>query len=439
MNAKNNKLLFVILMTAISAFSFPDITTAQTDSQAVSKSEFDRGMESFSQGDYAAAVKAFKKSEAQGMKSAALFYNLGSSYYKLGDYEKSRDYFNKVRDYKDMKYLAEYNLGLVALKLDDLVSAEKWFAGVAGNSNDKKLIYLADKKLGLIASQKKPQWLTKKWSAYVGASLGYDDNVNFAPLGISAERSDSFYDAFAYVDYLFAGDRKNGWLAEVSFYDINYLHEDIYDEFDIGAAIKKYLQLGNNWQTIYSLEVSKIYYDGEDYQTIGGLSAEARYSLSRDERLSLRYRYEDINSDNVLFDYLEGWRQNIHAEYSLYQAKGYGLIYYELELNDRNDLSLTTGDYSYSPTRHQFRGKYTGILSQRWDLTGDLSYTASIYPATASQDRQDDRVKAAMYADYRFSRDFKLRAKAEYTDNRSTEDIYAYKQTVYTLGLNAYF
>jgi len=79
------------------------------------------------------------------------------------------------------------------------------------------------------------------------------------------------------------------------------------------------------------------------------------------------------------------------------------------------------------------------MLSRNWHLTGDLAYRASDYPTTPNQDRQDDRYKAAVYADYRFTRDIKLRAKVEHTNNRSTENIFAYKRTIYTVGLNALF
>lgn len=443
MNSTKNKLLFVILM-ALTCFSSPVISATQISVQTSPQDEFKKGTESFVQGDYVTALKIFKKAEAQGMQSPALYYNLASSYYKLGEYEKSREYFNKVRKYKGMQYLAEYNLGLIALKLDDKKSAEKWFAGVAKNSKDKKLVVLAKIKLKEITSlkiveRKKSQWVTKKWSAYLRVSLGYDDNVNFAPLGITAERSDSFSEIVTSADYLFFGDRKNGWLGEVYFYDINYLKENLFDEYEYGAAIKKYLQLNRDWQTLYTLDMSKINYGGEDYQTIAKIGAKARNSLSKNERLYLHYAYEDINSDNPLFDYLEGWRQKLRAEYRLYHKQDNSRFYYELELNKRNDLSLTSGDFSYSPTRHTFRGKYTSVLSREWHLTGDLSYRASDYPTTANQDRQDDRIKAAMYADYRFSRDFKLRAKVEYVDNRSTEDIFAYQRTIYTLGFSVLF
>ncbi len=431
MNSIKIKLLLVILM-ALSGFASPLVA-------ATSQDEFKKGAESFNQGNYAAAVKTFKKAEAQGMKSPALYYNLAGSYYKLAEYKKSAEYFQKVRKYKSMQSLAEYNLGLIALKNNDKKSAKNWFSSVAKNSKDAKLVVLAENKLKGTTVRKKSSWLTKEWTAYLSGSLGYDNNVNFAPLGITTEKSDNFSEVVTSVDYLFSGDRKNGWLAEAYFYNINYFNENIYDEYEYGIGVKNNLQLSRNWQSNYSLDMSKINYGGEDYQTITKLSGEVRNSLSRNQRLYLRYVYEDIKSDKAIFDYLEGWRQKLRAEYRLYRKQDNIRIYYEFELNNRNDLSVTSGVYSYSPTRHTVRGKYTSKLSREWHLVGDLSYRASDYPTTANQDRQDDRVKAAVYLDYRFAKDFRLRTKVDYADNSSTENIFAYKRTVYSLGLSALF
>lgn len=436
----NNKLLLIIL-TVLIIFSSPLVSASQDD--------FKKGTESFIQGDYAVAVKAFKQAEMQGMKSPALYYNLASSYYKLGEFKKSRDYFNKVRNYKDMRDLADYNLGLIALNQDDKQTAKKLFTNVAKNTDDKKLAALAEKNLREIGSQKPASWVTKKWSGYLSASLGYDDNVNFGPLGISNEVSGSFSELIATGDYLFSGDRKNGWLGEAYFYSIKYLdidppNEDLFDEYEFTAGIKKYLQLNPDWQTLYSLNIRKISYSGEDYQTIAKIGAEARNKLSRNERLHLRYSYEDINSDRPLYDYLEGWRQKLRAEYRLYRKRDNSRLYYELELNNREDISpgnpsTSSGFFSYSPTRHTLRGRYTSKLNRAWHLTGDLAYRYSDYPATVDQDRQDDRYKAAVYADYLFTNDVKLRAKLEHMNNRSTEDIFTYRRTMYSLGLNALF
>jgi hypothetical protein len=441
MKVINIKLLFFVTIL-LSGFSLP-VMSAQS---AKADSAFNLGAESFSKKDYSSAIKAFEQAEANGLKTPALYYNLASSYYMAEQYGKAREYFLKVREFDEMQDLADYNLGLVALKQNDKKSAENFFSGVVKKSSDKKLVALAGSNLKDIKPRTKslPAWTTKKWSAYLSASLGYDDNVNFAPLGISNEISSSFSELFASGDFLFSGDRKNGWLAEAYFYTIKYYDvdepiTDLYDEYEFGIGIKKNFQINRLWRAFLSLDASKINYAGEDYQTIAKISAEARKSLSSNERLNLRYSFEDIKSDNLLFDYLEGWRQKIRAEYRLYRKSDNSRIYYELELNDRNDLSITAGDFSYSPTRHVIRGRYTRLLSDKWHLTGDLAYRYSDYPTTASQDRQDNRVKVAAYADYRFTRDVKLRAKAEYTDNSSTEDIFTYNRLIYTLGINAYF
>jgi len=400
---------------------------------------FNKAADFFNQGDYAAAVKQFKNAETQGMESAALYYNLASSYYKLGNYEKSIEYFNKVKSYREMRDLAEYNLGLLALKQNDNAAAKKWFTAVKNNSADKKLVSLSKKQLTEISRQKRIKQPAKKWSAYLSLAAGYDDNVNFAPLGISAERSDSFSRIIISADYLLSGNKKDGWLAEVFFYDINYRSESLFDEYEYGAGIKKYLKINPDWKTQYFLKASKINYASEDYQTITKAGVKAKYSISRKEGIYLRYNYDDITSDNVIYDYLEGWRQKIRAEYRHYNTKDIKRIYYELELNNRNDLSTVAGDFSYSPTRHTLRAKYTGIFSRQWRLTGDLAYRVSDYPVTANQDRNDKRLKASLYADYRFDKTFKLRAKVEHTDNSSTEDVFDYRRTVYTVGLSKLF
>ena len=453
MNSINIKLIFIIWLT-VAGFASPLFAAQQTSAEVIAPQEaFEKGKKSFAEENYTAAVKEFEKAEEQGMKSPALYYNLASSYYMLEEYENSRAYYKKVREYKNMQYLADYNIGLIALNQNDENTAKKLFSTVAKNSNDKKLVSLAQGRLKKVKPSKSPAWVTKKWTAYLSASLGYDDNVNFAPLGISNEVSSTFSEFIASGDYLFSGDRKNGWLGDAYFYSLKYYDidvpddaftSDLFDEYEFGAGIKRYLQLNRDWQTLYSLNMSKINYGGEDYQTITKIGAEARNTLSRNERIYLRYSYENINSDNTLFDYLEGSRQKLRAEYRLFRKQDKSRIYYELELNNRNDISpgnppLSTGTFSYSPTRHTVRGMYTSILSPEWHITGDLAYRTSDYPTTADQDRQDDRYKAAVYADYRFARDLKLRAKVEYTDNSSTEDVFTYKRTIYTLGLSALF
>ena len=245
MNVTNIKLL-ILAIVVLSGISLP-VLSADT---ATAESAFNLGTESFAKKDYSSAVKAFEQAEANGMKTPALYFNLASSYYKAEQYEKARENLLKAREYKEMRDLADYNLGLVAINLNDSKTAEKLFTGLVKNSSDKKLVALAERNLIKIKPGPRPlpPWMTKKWSAYLSASLGYDDNVNFAPLGITNEISSSFSDFLASGDLLFSGDRINGWLAEAYFYSIKYYDvdgpiTDLYDEYEFGIGIKKNMQI----------------------------------------------------------------------------------------------------------------------------------------------------------------------------------------------------
>jgi len=417
-------LLVALFNTCFSVFAVtPDKLT---------RLEFSQGTQLFKKGQYSAAAKKFKKAEAQGMKSLALDYNLASSYYKLADYNKSRIYFNKIRSYPEMRYLAEYNLGLIAEKQRNKPLATKLFSSVNENSEDKKLVALAENKLTKLRPAAKTS--KRKWSAYASLAYGYDDNVSFAPTGISSNLSDNFFELIAFADYVFSGDKNNGWLAEASYYGVDYSKEN-FDEYDYGIGVKKYQKLNADKNIEYSMNINKLNYAGSAYQSIIRLGVQIGKKLSTFERLYLRYGYEDIRSENTLYNYLEGSRHKFRTEYRQYNKSNIKKIYYELELNNRIDLTTA----SYSPRRHTVRGRYTHIFSKDWRLTGDLAYRISNYPTIASQDRNDTRLKASAYFDYYFDATMKLRAKVEYADNNSNINTYDYTRTVYTIGASKSF
>ncbi|RDH80715.1 MAG: hypothetical protein DIZ80_16950 [endosymbiont of Galathealinum brachiosum] len=401
---------------------------------ASSKNHFKDGVKLFETEKYSQAAKKFELARKQGLKSTALYYNLGSTYYKTGNYKKSRQYFNTLKNIPRMKSLAEYNLGLIALKLNDITKANNHFKAVIKENKDNKLIYLSQKKLDKYLPDKKP------WSVYAGATLGYDDNINIAPVGIVVNESGVFTDYVVAADYVVKGNRKNGWISDFILTNTNYTATNIYDQNQYGVGIKK-TRSYNKWNSHVKFSYDKFNYSHEDYLSTFKLETQGKYNWSKNSKIYLKYRYENISSDNALYDYLDGWKQNLRAEYRLYNKKSSSRFYYEMELNDRNDLvTAVTGDeFSYSPTRHAFRLKHTEILNKKWRATGDISYRTSDYPATATQDRNDDRYKLAAYADYRLNKRLQVRYKLEYTDNNSNEAIFDYTRTVYTLGINAFF
>jgi len=399
---------------------------------ASAESDFSKGLEFFRSGDYSSAVVQFELARKQGMNSVAIHYNLASSYYKLEKYELSRRYFKLVSQSPKMSDLAEYNLGLIELKVNNRKQAKKYFSEIVKDSKDKKLVSLSVKQLRKIKN------MDDKWRAYFSLNMGNDDNITASPVDAALDVSDTFYDVFLSLDTVISGKRKDGWLADVIYFKIDYSDSDFYDEYQYAAGLRKEQRLGS-WDTSAHLSVSNSNFGGIDYQSALKLDVKGKTSLTKTKRLYLRYRYEDISSDEALFSYLEGWRQRARIDYRDYQKNSSHQLYYEYELNDRGELITSTYAYDYSPTRHTIRGKYTFNINSAWAVTGDLSYRVSDFPASASFERNDDQMKAALLVDYRIDKTLKLKTKLQFTDNESTVDQYDYDKTTISLGVSKQF
>ena len=390
-------------------------------------------MESFKAGDDAAAAAYFESAMKQGMDSVSLQYNLASSYYKLGRYEESKKYFKLVNQTVVMRDLAQYNLGLIALKEKKGTLARQYFNSVANSGKDKKLTGLSIKQLIALANSQKEN----RWHAYLSSHIGYDDNISSVSGDSVLDIADTFYDVFAMVDLLISGRRLDGWVADAYLFGINYRETETNDEKQYTLGIKRSILL-KYWDTSARLSYTKSIYGGDDFQRITKLDIKGRKPISNSDRLYFRYRYEDIKSENIFYDYLEGWRQRARVEYRSYSVKNIKQIYYELELNNRGELVTATFNYDYSPTRHTIRGIYTQVF-KRWWLTGDLSYRFSDYKASSTIDREDDQWKLALSADYHIDRTFKFITKLQYTDNTSSIDRYIYDKSVIKIGLSKLF
>ena len=56
---------------------------------ASAKTDFELGAKYFNEGDYNRAVIQFENAYKQGMRNVSLYYNLGSSYFKINNYQRS--------------------------------------------------------------------------------------------------------------------------------------------------------------------------------------------------------------------------------------------------------------------------------------------------------------------------------------------------------------
>ena len=394
--------------------------------------DYEAGIRLFKEGDYHSAITRFESARNAGMSTAALYFNLGSAYFKIGKYAESKRYFNRVVEYPEKRPLAEYNLGLIALKQNDAYQALKHFEYAEKNSKNKKIIDLSKQKIASLQSILKP------WKVQLAAYIGYDDNISVTPDNLALGVDDSFYDILANADVVVHGQRQRGWLLSASYFKIDYRDSNEFNQDYFTAGVRNEHRFGE-WNTIAHLRAGRSSFGGQDLQSFYKLDVLGNKSFSGNQKILLQYRFDDFTSENPTYDYLEGWRQRAKIRYARNTVKHNVQAYYELELNERGELVTNAFSYEYSPTRHTLGAKYTYKLNNRWFLTGDLWYRDSDFPASATVDRQDQRWTINALLDYRIDSTLLVKTNVKYIDKQSTFDLYTYDRTIVSLGLSKLF
>jgi hypothetical protein len=405
---------------------------ASSELLASAESDYESGVEAYTSGDNAAAISFFESAQAQGMETIALKYNLASSYYRAGQLVDARVLFEQLAWIEGMQDLSNYHLGQIAMDQRDRATATYHFDKVVTSGKDEKLSKLSQKYLALLAKDE------PRWQSYINLNLGYDDNINSVTGDSVLDEADNFAELAASTEYLLSGQRRDGWMLNAILHAIEYQDNDSTDQVILSAGIKRSLRLAD-WDTSANLLLSKSTYGGDDFQTTTKLDVVGRKPLTRRHRLYLRYRAEDIRSDNALYDYLEGWRQRGRVEYRHYDTNNIKYLYYELELNDRGQLVTPVDSYEYSPTRHTIRGIYTHVLGNKWWLTGDVAYRASDFDPSPTIDRIDDQWTFGLSAEYLIDKTFRLTTKYQLVDNSSSVDRYNYDKSIFKVGLSKLF
>lgn len=393
--------------------------------------DFELGRDKFNQGQYELALTYFNRALSQGNTSPKLLYALGSVHYKLKNYKASWKYFEKTTKIKQFAPLSYYNLGLIAHKVDDDKLALKYFKRSKSITNSKNLKNLTSKQISTLTSSK-----YNPWGGYASAGYGNDSNITSAPSGVASNESGSFVRATALVNYIVTGSRSNGLIAKATIFANDYLDTSFNDDksFAMDISLRDTVE---QWKLAYEAGIKQSTYGDDDFQRTYKFTFKAKNKFPNKNELRLRYRYEDINSLVTRFDYLEGSRQKLRAEYRIKWSGDMLRLQYELELNDRQN----TVTRNYSPTRHKLAVKYDNKLDPANSIGGEVEYRASDYDATATQDRSDDRVSAAIKHTYSFDDKWKLKTRIKYKTNDSNEpgDIFDYDRTIATIDLSRRF
>lgn len=399
----------------------------------------------FQQGEYSLAKTTFEQALAlalkQGQPLQSIYYNLGSTCYKLEQYDESRSYFSHLLADKKLQAIVYYNLALIENKQGNKKNTIDYLNTGRQLASEPQLTALIDEQLLKLTPQKptktKPG-TDKDWQAYAYLTGGYDSNINFAPLEVASDESGSFAQAIAIFDKVIVGEamgaKQHALLFTSNIFLSNYFATDFNDYrlYDIGL---RYLLPVNRWRNAIELNLKQSDYGHDDYQRIYASTLKTRRRFSGGDTLRLRYRYEQVNSINPLYDYLEGDRHRFRLGYRFKWPRDALQLWYELELNDR----LNTLNRNYSPTRNSVRLRYDRKLNASNKVYAELEYRRSDYDPTPVQDRADDRSTAMLAYSNDLASDWQLLFKWRYRRNHSTDSVFSYERHVAMLTLRKTF
>lgn len=437
---------FIIFLICAQAVAEPSVSSnvERTDSNS------DLARQQYDKGNYEQAKffyeKALTQAQVQGQTTRLIYYNLGSVCYKLKQFEQSGVYFKKLVNDEKLAALAYYNLALIENKQGNNESAIHYFNRSKAVSKNLQLSTLVDQqllKLKTPTAEKalpgKDKTIKKKdWNAYLYLSPGHDSNINFAPLEVASNQSGNFLQVIGLFDKVIAGSssdqKKPALLFTSSVFVSNYFSSDFndYNLYDIGL---RYLLPVNQWRNSIELNLKQSTYGHTDYQQRYVATFKTRRRFSAGDTLRLRYRYEQIDSQDPQFDYLEGYRQKFRLGYQFKWPQDSVYLWYELELNDRQN----TVTRNYSPTRNTARLRYEKKFNASNSAYVEVEYRYSDYEPTATQDRLDKRSGYLFAYVYDIATDWQVLARLSYRNNRSTDSLFSYDRHVALLTLRKTF
>lgn len=402
-------------------------------------SAFQEGMQSFKAGDYAEAKVEFERAESLGMVKPALYYNLGVVYFRLRHWEKAITAFEKTAEYPKMAPLAYYNLGLVKRKQNEMEAARDWFERTLETTRDAKLNQLAKHALENLPQR------SNRWNTFLSIGLGYDDNVTLESdsSAVASEESDLFYELFGFTQGLLSGVYRDGLLFRASLFGDIYSDQSDFSLVEGSLGLYKRFPI-QAWESEGGIYATYSTLGGDPYLSSGALVLDTRRNMT--ERLTLRFRlrFKAIHALERESEGLEGNQWDLRGEVNWTVAGAGDRIrgYYQLELNDREDIETPTTFTSLSAMRHSVYLDYRKALAPDWQFKASGSYRRSRYDeeniesAGTSQTRIDKRMNIALELSRRHLWDnIQLALEYRYTDNDSNIGSYSYSRNMLMINM----
>jgi tetratricopeptide (TPR) repeat protein len=433
--------LRVLLLLAASLS--PGIVAGQAASAPPPASPaFDRGIEAFQAGDFPAALRLFLDAREAGLDTPGLRYNVGVTYYRLGNYPDAGREFRELARDPEWAALAHYNLGLAALRMGQKQRALEHFEHALHAGTAPNLRALAGAALGELRRALPPP--TNAWVSLAG---GYDSN---ATLSLDAEtvgasgKSDLFLETFAAATHKLTGTGAHGLYADGSLVLRKYGDLDQFDGIGTRVGLTHWVDAGRR-QRRFGGHFELSYVDDERLELAAVADLQLIHRLDAGGDWRGRCQLGRIDGGGA-FSYLDGWRHRLTVDRGIALASAVLRVGYRLEYNDRKDLREGPEFSSYSPTRHMLFANVTWPELGAWrtDAGGDFQRSRYNDPhrldgGTREITREDTRYGVYAHVSRPWAGAWRLFIDFSYYRNSSSLDAYDYNRHQLLAGSEAGF
>ena len=413
--------------------------------EPVGSPDFEAGVAAFGAGELTVARTHFEKARADGLSTPSLLYNLGVVYFRLGQQDSAEAVFLELLDTPHAP-LARYNLGLVMQEKGQDEAAREWFERAAGPDSPEKVRVLALRQLD---ENKSDRFDHISGSGYLLAAGGYDDNIAGTPDDASSNQSGGF------ADILAVGSARLG-SEGFGLHGVAYTRQyPDHSEFD-----NSYLSTGASWLTGFgageltsTLSLAGSWFGGD--------------VLEREVRLEAVYRPDqclfaslirgiDCSADGSVstirggadFSAYDGEMVRLGASTSKSSGSWLFRGRYQLEVNDRKDLTTQQEFFSVSPLRNLVSAEARYYVSGRLSVgaRGDIrhsryqdDYRLVSDGDVVSERRTDNRFRGMLLAEYRLAGPWLMLAEWSMLNNRSSLERYDYSRREVMVGVEMGF
>jgi tetratricopeptide (TPR) repeat protein len=381
---------------------------------------FERGVLQYRAGDYASALYLFQLARAQGNRNPNLSFDIALTLYQLGRDDEARRAFENLYFEPGYESIAEYHLGLIAVRTGDRDAAMTSLRRTATGAEHAPLRRLAEAALtrldGLLPRP--------SIDAYASLGAGFDTNAGYQSddLQEQSDSADSYYEAVGVLDYPLSG----------GLFLLGGLHVRQYADFADYSQQTGHVAVGTetggrHWRASLTGRAEASFFGGELLHNAGMIIVQGRRRAGPGTFIA-RASSARFVADN-LYPELDGWRHRVGLDFTLSRAT----VGYQIDVNDRADLRSEDEFRSRSPTRHQITLRTRHPLASRLTLEWRARYRYSHY----GQDdrfgdtrvrRKDSLAETGLEGRWRLSKGMNLLTEARYTRNSSSLDHYEYKR-----------